>query len=198
VTIRLDMTPVGLDGVDRALGLMERAFDGAARRMIATGIIRPTRLPGSGGNVMLRDGFTLERQAQDAFANGGTTALRGPWTGYSGEPKYAAHKARRGGGEQVGLWLGSQAPLYRTFMLGDGDHIEVVEDDQWSWGSARWYAGTFHAGQPVTPWGETQPARHVVTLNRDMGREGARAHLRYLAGWLRQNGQSISEFRVSL
>jgi len=195
VTIRLDMTPVGLDGTLRELGLLGSAFDGPARKKIAEGIIRPTLLPGGGANIMYRNGFTLEVQAKEAFASGGTNLLQGPWTGYSAEPKYAEHKARRNGGDRVGLWLGSERPLYRTFLLGDPDHIEVIEEDDWAWGSNRWYAGTFHMGQPRTPWDETQPPRNIVVLNRTMGREAARAHLRYLA---RSQGQALDTFRVSL
>jgi hypothetical protein len=198
MSVKLEMDVLGLDGIDRMLGLMQEAFDDQAVVTITTGIIRPTPLPGGGGNVMAHDSFTLERQVGEAFQNSGRTPLRAPWDAYSREPRYKRFKERRQGGDRVGIWEGSKTPLAETFLQGHPEHIEEVTSRGWRWGSSRRYAGTFHAGQPRQFLGEPQPPREVVVLDKRVAREAARAHLRFLASWLRLRGQGVARMRVNL
>ena len=193
----LDVSVLGIDGIRRAVGIMADAFDAQAMTEINTSIMRPVPGPGTSQPIM-RAEFTLQGQADAAFANEGRTALLGGWIGYSREPRYAAYKEARGGGNRVGIWTGSKRPLFATFNRGNSDHIERVDASGFVWGSRRSYAGRFHEGgyQPFDDI--THPARPIVVIDRQFGREVARAYQRWLVFKLRSEGRSIEGLRVNL
>ena len=193
----MELKVVGFNGLDRALGILADAFSPADMRAIHEGIIRPMPLPGTSQPIM-RKGFTLEEQAVDAFASEGKTRLLGGWEAYTSEPRYAVYKDERGGGNKVGTWDGSATPLSATFLRGNFDHIEDIGAEGFKWGSARYYAGSFHNGQ-FQPWDEVQaPARNIVVINDTFAQEVARAHQRYIVYKLRAEGSDISSVRVNL
>lgn len=193
-----DLQVVGFEGLQRAIGIMADAFSPADMRAIHEGIIRTMPAPGTSEPIM-RTGYTLTEQARDAFANEGRTKLLGGWEGYAGEPRYAEYKDERGGGNQVGIWSGSARPLWETFTDPQNpDHVEDIGAEGFRWGSARYYAGSFHDGQFQT-WDEVDaPARNVFVINEVFAREVARAHQRYIVAKLRAEGSDISSVRVNL
>jgi len=195
--MRMEMKVVGFEGLERAIGVMASAFEPEDVKRIHEGIVRPTPLPGASDPIM-RQGFTLEEQAVEAFATEGKTRLLGGWEGYASEPRYEVYKEERGGGNKVGTWDGSATPLSATFLRGNFDHIEDIGAQGFKWGSARYYAGSFHDGQ-FQPWDEvTAPARPIVVINETMAREVARAYQRYIVYKLRAQGSDIRSVRVSL
>lgn len=188
----------GLDGVTRALSIARESIDADDMRVVFDGFIRPTEAPGGIGKIMANDGMTLEGQARLAFANEGSTPLRGKWAAYGDEPRYAEYKDERGGGRKVGTWDGSQRPLSETFTNPDDpDHIESNDGVDMNWGSRRAYAGGFHEGGRWQRWDQTRnPARHVIEINTKLGREHARGVLRYMAGKLKSQGRTMQSVRV--
>jgi hypothetical protein len=193
----LDVSVLGIDGIRRAVGIMADAFDAASMTTINESIMRPVPGPGTSEPIM-RAEFTLQGQADAAFANEGRTALLGGWIGYSREPRYAAYKEARGGGKRVGIWTGSKRPLFATFNRGNSENIARADASGFVWGSRRSYAGRFHEGgyQPFDDI--THPARPIVVIDRQFGREVARAYQRWLVFKLRSEGRSIEGLRVNL
>jgi len=188
----------GLDGVQRAIGIMADAIDADDMRRFHEGVIRATPLPGSSSETIMRKGFSLEEQAVDAFDREGRTKLLGGWEGYGNEPRYAEYKDQRGGGSKIGTWEGSANPLSSTFLRGSADHIEDIGGDGFRWGSARYYAGSFHGGQFQT-WDEVDaPAREIVVVNEQFAREVCRGMQRYVVYKVRQQGGDFSGVRVTL
>jgi hypothetical protein len=155
----LDVSVLGIDGIRRAVGIMADAFDAASMTTINESIMRPVPSPGTSEPIM-RAAFTLEQQAEDAFANEGNTALLGGWEGYSREPKYLARKTAQGGGRKIGIWEGSRRPLFATLRKGNPENIARADASGFVWGSRRSYAGRFHEGgsSPSTT-SRTLPAR---------------------------------------
>lgn len=193
----LNVRIMGLDGVQRALGIMADAFDANDRQRICEAVMSPTAGPG-GLQTIVRPGFTLEEQARDAFDSQGTNALQGRWTAYAAEPVYAAYKERKGGGGRVGIWSGSGRPLFLTFRKGHPENINKASPNGFEWGSRRTYAGRFHKGG-YQPWDKIIAAgRLVVVVNDTFSREVARGHQRYIVAALRERGQSIENLRVNL
>jgi hypothetical protein len=193
----LNVDILGIDGIRRALGVAASAFDAASMTTINSSIIRPTAGPGTSQPIM-REAFTLEVQSREAFAQEGKTALLGGWEGYSREPIYAALKQRKGGGSRVGIWDGSKRPLFETFRKNHPEHIESVDAAGFVWGSRRSYAGRFHEGG-FQPFDKIRhPGRPIVIVDRQFGREVARAYQRWLAFKLRSEGRSISNLRINL
>jgi len=193
----LNVDILGIDGIRRALGVAASAFDAASMTTINSSIIRPTPGPGTSQPIM-REAFTLEVQSREAFAQEGKTALLGGWEGYSREPIYAALKQRKGGGSRVGIWDGSKRPLFETFRKNHPEHIESVDAAGFVWGSRRSYAGRFHEGG-FQPFDKIRhPGRPIVIVDRQFGREVARAYQRWLAFKLRSEGRSISNLRINL
>jgi hypothetical protein len=193
----IQIRTLGLDGVDRALGIMADAVGPAEMRRFQEGVIRPMPLTGS-SEPIVRKGFTLEEQAVTAFANEGKTKLLGGWEAYASEPRYAEYKAERDAGGKVGTWQGSSNPLSSTFLRGSADHIEDITADGFRWGSARYYAGLFHDGQ-YQPWDDVQaPAREIVVVNEQFAREVARGLQRLVVYEVRAKGGNISTVRVNL
>lgn len=194
-TLSLDI--MGLDGVRRAVGIMADAFDAQAMTQINTSILRPTPGPGTSQPIM-RAKFTLEQQAEDAFANEGQTALLGGWQGYSREPKYLERKEAKGGGSKIGIWTGSRRPLFATLKKGHPQHVEQVDANGFVWGTRRSYAGRFHEGG-YQKWDDVvHPGRPIVVVDRQFGREVARAYQRWLRFKLKAEGRSIADLRVNL
>lgn len=193
----LDVNVLGIDGIRRALGIMADAFDGAALTTINESIMRPTPGPGTSEPIM-RAAFTLDQQARDAFASEGRTALLGGWEGYSREPKYLARKTAQGGGTKIGIWDGSRRPLFATLRDGHPEHIARADASGFVWGTRRSYAGRFHEGG-FQPFDRVQhPGRPIVVVDRQFGREVARAFQRWLVFKLRAEGRSIEGLRVNL
>lgn len=194
----LQVRTLGLDGVRRAVGILADAFSADDMRRVHAGIVRPEPLPGS-SQPIVRRGFTLQEQAEDAFKNEGKTKLLGGWQAYGAEPNYKDHKDRRGGGSQVGIWQGSERPLFETFTdKNNPDHIEDVGAGGFKWGSSRYYAGSFHFGQ-WQPWDQVDaPARYVVVVNEVFAREVARGFQRYIVFKLRDEGKEFDTIRVAL
>ena len=193
----LDVAVLGLDGIRRAVGIMADAFDARAMATINGAIIRPTPGPGTSQPIM-RAPYTLEQQAEDAFANEGQTALLGGWQGYSREPVYLDRKIEKGGGRKIGIWTGSRRPLFATLKRGNPQHVEQVDSKGFVWGTRRSYAGRFHEGG-YQKWDDViHPGRPIVVVDRQFGREVARAYQRWLAFKLRAEGRSIGDLRVNL
>ena len=71
----LDVSVLGIDGIRRSVGIMADAFDSASMTTINESIMRPVPGPGTSEPIM-RAAFTLEQQAEDAFANEGNTGAR--------------------------------------------------------------------------------------------------------------------------
>jgi hypothetical protein len=197
MTTTLNVRILGLDGVERALGIMASALDANDRQKVCEAVMHPT--PGPGGlQRIVREGFTLEEQALDAFQSQGTNALQGRWTAYASEPKYAAYKEQKGGGGRVGIWSGSRRPLFLTFKKGHPENIARSSANGFEWGSRRYYAGRFHKGG-FQPWDRVIAAgRPVVVVNDTFSREVARGHQRYVVYALRERGQGIQNLRVNL
>ncbi len=193
----MSLNVLGLDGVDRALGILASAFGPDDILQINRGIIRPTAGPPGMPNIM-RNRWTLEEQVADAFKRQGRSVNQAGWVGYVNEPKYEAYKKAKGGGKKIGIWKNSERPLDMTFRLGDPDHIEEVTIDGFEWGSKRYYAYDFHIGQ-WQRWDQVDaPGRQIIDINERMMLEVARAHQRYVVGKLRSQGQSIRNVRVIL
>lgn len=193
----MQVRTLGLDGVQRALGIMADAIGDAEMRRFQEGVIRPIPLTGT-SEPIVRKGFTLEEQAVDAFANEGRTKLLGGWEAYGSEPRYEEYKAERDAGGKVGTWAGSSNPLSSTFLRGSADHIEDVTSDGFRWGSARYYAGHFHDGQ-YQPWDDVQaPARPIVVIDERFAREVARGLQRLVVYEVRAKGGNIATVRVNL
>jgi len=193
----LDVSVLGIDGIRRAVGIMADAFDAASMTTINESIMRPVPGPGTSEPIM-RAAFTLERQAEDAFANEGNTALLGGWEGYSREPKYLARKTAQGGGRKIGIWEGSRRPLFATLRKGHPENIARADASGFVWGSRRSYAGRFHEGGYQRFDDVVHPARPIVVVDRQFGREVARAYQRWLVFKLRSEGRSIEGLRVDL
>ena len=194
-TLSVDI--LGIDGVRRALGIAASAFDSAAMQTINSSIIRPTAGPGTSQPIM-REAFTLEVQSREAFQQEGKTALLGGWEGYSREPVYLEQKLKKGGGNKIGIWQGSKRPLFQTFRKNHPEHIESVDAAGFVWGSRRSYAGRFHEGG-FQPFDKIRhPGRPIVVVDRQFGREVARAYQRWLAFKLRSEGRSIDGLRINL
>ena len=188
---------LGIDGIRRTLGVMASAFDAASMVKINESIIRPTPAPGTSQPIM-RAAFTLEMQARIAFENEGRTVLNAGWQGYSREPKYFAMKKARGAGSKVGIWAGSTRPLFATFEKGHRQNISKIDARGFIWGSKRAYAGRFHEGG-YQRWDDIiHPGRPIVVVNREFGREVARAYQRWLSFKMKAAGGGIDNLRVNL
>jgi hypothetical protein len=197
VTTTLNVALTGTDGLRRAVGIMAEALTADERQLVLTAAIRPTSGPG-GLQRIVRKGFTLEEQSDDAFDREGRTALNSGWEGYAREPRYAGHKEERGGGKQVGIWRGAKRPLFLTFRRGHPEHIETVTPNGFVWGSRRMYAGRFHEGG-FQPWDKVRaPARPIVVVNERYALEVARGYQRLVVYKLRSEGRSIDSVRVNL
>lgn len=193
----LDVKVLGIDGVRRALGIAASAFDASSMTLINASIIRPMPGPGTSQPIM-REAFTLEVQSRQAFDQEGKTALLGGWEGYSREPVYLAKKLKKGGGNKIGIWQGSKRPLFATFRENHPEHIESVNAAGFVWGSRRSYAGRFHEGG-FQPFDKIRhPGRPIVVVDRQFGREVARAYQRWLSFKLRVEGRSIDGLRINL
>ena len=193
----LNVSVLGIDGIRRAVGIMADAFDAASMTTINESIMRPVPGPGTSQPIM-RAAFTLEQQAEDAFANEGNTALLGGWEGYSREPKYLARKTAQGGGRKIGIWEGSRRPLFATFKKGHPQNIARADAEGFVWGSRRSYAGRFHEGGYQRFDDIVHPGRPIVVVDRQFGREVARAYQRWLVFKLKAEGRSIDGLRVNL
>jgi hypothetical protein len=146
----------------------------------------------------MRAAFTLEMQAKVAFENEGRTVLNAGWQGYSREPKYLAMKKARNAGSKIGIWAGSTRPLFATFEKGHRQNISKVDAKGFVWGSRRAYAGRFHEGG-YQKWDDIiHPGRPIVIVNREFGREVARAYQRWLSFKMKSQGAGISNLRVNL
>lgn len=193
----LNVDILGIDGVVRAIGIMKNAFGSNEMRMINESIMSPVAGPGTSQFIM-REQFTLEVQAKNAFDNEGNTALLGGWQGYSREPNYLAMKISRGGGKKIGIWQGSSRPLFATFRKGNRQNIYSATERGFIWGSKRAYAGRFHEGG-YQKWDQiVHPARPIVVVDKYFGREVARAYQRWLSFTLKSKGGSIDNLRVNL
>lgn len=193
----LSVDILGIDGIRRTLGVMASAFDAASMATINESIIRPTSAPGTSQPIM-RAAFTLELQAKVAFQNEGRTVLNAGWQGYSREPKYLAIKKARGAGTKVGIWAGSTRPLFATFQKGNRQNIARVDARGFVWGSNRAYAGRFHEGGYQRFDDMIHPARPIVVINREFGREVARAYQRWLSFKMKAAGSGLGNLRVNL
>ena len=193
--ISLDV--MGLDGIGRMLGILADAVDADAVRRINTGVVRPTQGP-PGFPTIMRKRWSLEEQVKEAFKQEGKTVQMAGWANYLKEPKYAAFKAAQGGGTQVGIWEGSANPLFRTFLLGDPDHRELITEEGFEWGSARYYAWRFHEGG-YQRWDKVDAdGRPIVVISDRMMFEVSRATQRYVMGTLRAAGLPPSTVRFNL
>jgi hypothetical protein len=161
-------------------------------QLLWTGFIRPTPTPGLSTTVVDRR-YTLEVSTEQAFDNSGSNVYAGPWEGYGSEPRYAAVKAKAGGGTSVLVWQGSKNPLRRAFLPGHPDHVEEVAGKRMVWG-ARGDKGAIAARLAVggfyQPWDKTTstPARPVIRLTEQAATEVARGMQRILRGRLGRDG----------
>lgn len=189
------LTFVGLDGVERMLGVVAQAFDDAAVKLALQGVIRETPCPGLNVPVVDKK-YTLEQHARDLFANEGTSEYSNrKWTRYGNEPRYEAYKTGRRAGSKVGTWEGSRNPLERTLTdRNDPEHIESVYAGaggfRMEWGSARHYARTFDEGGPVQRWDNVpQPARALRPVDSaELAFRAAKGMQRVLVGRLNLSG----------
>lgn len=192
----LSLEVAGLDGIERALGILASCFDADSMLQIHNGIIRPTPGPPGMPSIM-RKRWSIEEQIAEAFENEGQTVNQSGWARYGAEPKYAAYKQARKGGTQVGIWQNAESPLKDTFLRKDHpDHIEYVRFDGFGYGSKRYYAWNFHEGQ-YQPWDGVQaPARRIFQVTDRFLAEVARGHQRYVMGKLRAEGRSVDNVRI--
>lgn len=184
----------GIKSLTRVLGVMAEAVGNP--EPVYQAAIRPFAPPGF-PHVLIRREFTLERSVQAAFDNEGLNAYhRNRWVGYEREPRYAAYKRARGGGEQVGVWEGSKAPLMNTFNdRTNMDHVETVDERGFEWGSKRYYARAFSEGGTPQPWdGIPQPAREIIAVNDAWALEIARGFQRYVVYKAKLAGLAPGDF----
>ena len=181
----------GLKTLPKVLQLMDKTIR-EDWSLLWTGFIRPTTVPGLSVTVM-EQRFTLEGSTEDAFNNSGANAYADTWSAYGSEPKYAAHKQKRGGGSQVLVWSGSKNPLRSAFRAGDSDHTEEVRGKTMRWG-ARGKKGKIAVklaeGGFWQPWDKTSstPARPIIRLTDKTAFEVARGMQRILRGRLGREG----------
>lgn len=156
------------------------------------GFIRRTPVPGM-STVVVERKWTLEGSTKDAFDNSGKNAYAEAWPGYDNEPKYAYVKQKLGGGTGILVWEKSKNPLRKAFMSGHPDHVEEVAEKRMIWG-AKGKKGAIAArlseGGFFQPWDKTTniPARPIVRLSEDAGKEVARGMQRILRGRLGREG----------
>lgn len=188
---------LGMDGVDRALGVLAGTFKPSDLLAINRGIIRPHGGVAGMPSIMRRR-WTLEEQVMDAFKHQGRTVVQAGWVGYNFEPKYAQHKIDKRAGLKVGIWRGSERPLHVTFLMHDPDHIESVGVNGFEWGSKRYYAWRFHVGG-WQRWDKVDaPPRPIINIDDRMMLEVARGHQRYLVAKLRAEGLTMRDVRIIL
>lgn len=139
---------------------------------------------------------SLSGAAVEAFKKGGRNPYQGAWTGYAREPAYANMKRREGGGSKVGLWDGSQSPLWETFEEGNPDNIADYDKQGFEFGSSRWYARKFHEGGEhfLAHLGDgPQPAREIIPKANKLAAEIARGFQRQVMYDIEESGRDPSE-----
>lgn len=180
----------GLPALKRTIGILDVTLS-SDWEVVWRGSVTPTPCPGLAAKVVDTP-KTLAVATQEAFDRGGASALAPArvWTGYGNEPKYAAHKRRRGGGESVLVWAGSKTPLRDTFKIGNPDNIFEASGVRMRYGTRRYYAARLQAGGFFQPWDKTTdtPARVMLEVTEIYGREVARGMQRVLRGRLGREG----------
>lgn len=152
------------------------------------GAVTPTPCPGLSAKVVDAP-KTLEVAIQESFDRGGPSALQSDvWADLSREPKYAAHKARRGGGSNMLVWAGSKRPLRDSFKVGNPRNVFRVSGLSMMYGTIVTYAARLQAGGFWQPWDETDniEARVMLQATETWATEVARGMQRVLRGRLGQ------------
>lgn len=184
------VTVGGIPALRKTIGILDVTLS-SDWETVWRGSVTPTPCPGLAAKVV-DDPKTLAVATQEAFDRGGPSALSPGrvWTGYGREPKYAAHKLRRGGGSDVLVWAGSKRPLRDTFKLGNPGNIFDLSGMRMRYGTTRYYAARLQAGGFFQPWDhiDDTPARVMLEVTEIFGREVARGMQRVMRGRLGREG----------
>lgn len=158
---RINISALGVQQVDRTLfGLRQKLGDLT-----------------EGWHEVHKELIEIERRL---FESEGSTGQHGRWDRYSGEPKYAAFRARILGPTEPVLRWGSRSRLAPSLTFADHpDHVFRAGPAKMAFGTSVPYAGRLAQGG-VGPFGERYGPRRAIDLRSEDATSVARALLRWI------------------